>query len=58
MNSFAHYTVPVDDDGRTYNMHFVALFSEKSDAIPLILLHGWPGSFYLLSTFVALKTSR
>lgn len=26
-------------------IHFAALFSQKSDAIPLILMHGWPGSF-------------
>ncbi|UPK97554.1 hypothetical protein LCI18_008489 [Fusarium solani-melongenae] len=25
--------------------HFAALFSTKEDAIPLLLLHGWPGSF-------------
>lgn len=27
------------------SIHFVALFSQKEDAIPVILLHGWPGSF-------------
>ena len=27
------------------DIHFVALFSQKPDAIPVILLHGWPGSF-------------
>lgn len=26
-------------------MHFLALFSKKADAVPLVLLHGWPGSF-------------
>jgi microsomal epoxide hydrolase len=25
-------------------IHFTALFSRKRDAIPIILLHGWPGS--------------
>jgi hypothetical protein len=24
-------------------IHFVGLFSEKKDAVPLLLLHGWPG---------------
>lgn len=27
------------------DVHFVALFSEKKDAVPIILMHGWPGSF-------------
>lgn len=26
-------------------MHFIALFSEKEDAIPIGFFHGWPGSF-------------
>ena len=26
-------------------MHFVALFSDKEDAIPIAWYHGWPGSF-------------
>lgn len=26
-------------------MHFAALFSPRRDAVPLLLLHGWPGSF-------------
>lgn len=26
-------------------IHFVGLFSKKADAIPIVLLHGWPGSF-------------
>ncbi|KAJ4983262.1 putative epoxide hydrolase [Stagonosporopsis vannaccii] len=34
-----------DDDSRTYDVHFAALFSSKSDAIPIAFLHGWPGSF-------------
>lgn len=32
-----------DDDGSVQKTHFVALFSKKADAIPLMLLHGWPG---------------
>ena len=27
------------------DLHFVAVFSEKKDAIPIIFMHGWPGSF-------------
>ena len=27
-------------------MHFMAMFSKKQDAKPLLLLHGWPGSVF------------
>lgn len=46
INSFPNYTVDVtDDDGAVVNMHFIALFSDKEDAIPIVFFHGWPGSF-------------
>jgi hypothetical protein len=32
-----------DEVGTDYSIHFVALFSEKPDAIPIVMLHGWPG---------------
>jgi microsomal epoxide hydrolase len=44
INSFPNYTVPVSNQaGESYDIHFVALFSENSKAIPVVLLHGWPG---------------
>ena len=46
INSFPNFTVPVKArDGSTYPIHFVALFSEDPKAVPVCLLHGWPGSF-------------
>ena len=46
INSFPNFTVPVKArDGDIYPMHFVALFSENPEAVPICLLHGWPGSF-------------
>lgn len=46
INSFPNFKVAIeDDDGHQYSIHFVGLFSKKADAIPLLLLHGWPGSF-------------
>ncbi|KAK4546407.1 hypothetical protein LTR36_002084 [Oleoguttula mirabilis] len=46
INSFPNFTVPVtDDDGITTDLHFMALFSEKADAVPIAFYHGWPGSF-------------
>ena len=46
INSFANYLAQIkDDDGEEHEIHFVALFSEKHDAIPVMCIHGWPGSF-------------
>ncbi|KAJ5816468.1 Isopenicillin N synthase [Penicillium robsamsonii] len=41
INTFPQYTTEIE--GLT--IHFVGLFSERKDAVPLLLLHGWPGSF-------------
>ena len=46
MNSFPQFIDKVvDQDGRTYSIHFTALFSRNPAAIPLLLLHGWPGLY-------------
>ncbi|CAJ2501522.1 Uu.00g043750.m01.CDS01 [Anthostomella pinea] len=57
INSFPNFTVPVTgDDGVTIDMHFMALFSEKQDAVPIVFTHGWPGSFLeFLKLFGLLK---
>ncbi|TFY57287.1 hypothetical protein EVJ58_g7109 [Rhodofomes roseus] len=57
INSFPNFTVPVcDDDGRVYNIHFVALFSTNPSAVPIAFFHGWPGSFLeFLPMFELLK---
>lgn len=46
INTFPNFTVPIKDDktGFEFDIHFIALFSKRADAVPLILLHGWPGS--------------
>ncbi|KAF8144266.1 Alpha/Beta hydrolase protein [Mycena galopus ATCC 62051] len=41
LNQFNHYTAEIE--GQT--VHFIHEISTEPDAIPLILLHGWPGSF-------------
>ena len=38
-NSFPQWTTDVED----LKIHFLGLFSEKKDAIPILLIHGWPG---------------
>ena len=35
-----------------YNVHFVHQKSDSKDAIPLVFLHGWPGSFYEVSKII------
>ncbi|SPO06244.1 related to epoxide hydrolase [Cephalotrichum gorgonifer] len=45
LNTFPQYKMSIHDKGTDFDIHFLALFSEKPNAIPLILLHGWPGSF-------------
>ncbi|KAH7303068.1 Alpha/Beta hydrolase protein [Stachybotrys elegans] len=45
INSFPNFHLEIQDDGMTYNIHFAALFSERQDAVPILMLHGWPGSF-------------
>ncbi|KAF3002630.1 hypothetical protein E8E13_009034 [Curvularia kusanoi] len=41
INSFPNYRMQIDG----VDLHFVALFSERKDAVPIQFLHGWPGSF-------------
>jgi hypothetical protein len=35
--------VQIEDKVHVHAIHFAALFSKKKDAVPLIMLHGWPG---------------
>jgi len=41
LNSFAQFTMDVDG----VEIHFVHVRSTRADATPLVLTHGWPGSF-------------
>ncbi|PSR78437.1 epoxide hydrolase 1 [Coniella lustricola] len=46
INSFPNFKVPIQDgEGEPFSIHFAALFSTKTDAVPVIFLHGWPGCF-------------
>ncbi|EJD35290.1 alpha/beta-hydrolase [Auricularia subglabra TFB-10046 SS5] len=42
LNLWPHYMALFDDEN--VDLHFVHAKSSKPDAIPLLLLHGWPGS--------------
>ncbi|GAB1208849.1 hypothetical protein APSETT445_007614 [Aspergillus pseudonomiae] len=39
INDFPQFTAEIDE----IRVHFAALFSENPDAVPIVLLHGWPG---------------
>jgi microsomal epoxide hydrolase len=41
INSFPNYTMTIEG----IPVHFIGLFSQKPDAVPVIFMHGWPGSF-------------
>ncbi|PRX43873.1 pimeloyl-ACP methyl ester carboxylesterase [Prauserella shujinwangii] len=41
VNSFPQFTTEIDGQ----NVHFLHVRSPEPDALPLILTHGWPGSF-------------
>ena len=50
MNSFPNFkaTVPVNprtSSSPAMQVHFTTLFSQNPNAVPIILAHGWPGSF-------------
>jgi microsomal epoxide hydrolase len=50
INSFDNYRMQIDD----IDLHFIALFSEKKDAVPILFMHGWPGSFIEFLSMVEL----
>ena len=46
LNELPQYTAKIDVDGYgTYDVHFIHQPSTVKNAIPLLFLHGWPGSF-------------
>lgn len=46
LNQFPQFTAPVEIDGfGSYKIHFVHQKSPIKNAIPLLFVHGWPGSF-------------
>ena len=45
INSVPNFPICIEDKQSSFDIHFLALFSDKHNAVPVILLHGWPGSF-------------
>lgn len=48
LNRNEHFIATIDDEGSPLKVHFTHTRSTKADpnAIPIILVHGWPGSFH------------
>lgn len=46
INAIPAFTTTIhNSDSKEYTIHFAALFSKRSDAIPIIFSHGWPGCY-------------
>ncbi|MES2624845.1 MAG: epoxide hydrolase family protein [Pseudomonadota bacterium] len=52
LNSFNHYKSNVNGLG----IHYIHQRSHSTDAIPLLILHGWPGSFLQMLKLLPLLT--
>ncbi|KAK2749484.1 epoxide hydrolase [Colletotrichum kahawae] len=59
INQFPNFNISIDDTniGPT-NIHFIALFSQRKDALPLLFLHGWPGSVIEFLPVLDILTSK
>jgi microsomal epoxide hydrolase len=45
MNSLPHFLVDVDVDGVPYTVHLIHVVGKGPNPKPVIITHGWPGSF-------------
>lgn len=46
LNKFPQYIANVEVEGfNTYDVHFIHQPSSAENAVPLLFIHGWPGSF-------------
>ncbi|GAA5844559.1 hypothetical protein JCM11251_001633 [Rhodosporidiobolus azoricus] len=46
INSVDHFYATVEDEGHDYKLHLIYQESKDPNAVPLLLLHGWPGSAF------------
>lgn len=56
-STFTQFTLPVSAAGEDLTMHFVHHRSARADAIPLLFIHGWPGSFLEAEHILPLLTA-
>ena len=53
LNQFKHFTADVED----YNLHFIHEKGNATAPIPILLLHGWPDSFYRFNKIIPMLTN-
>lgn len=53
----SQFTIPIRHNDEELSIHFVHHRSERQDAIPLLFLHGWPGSFLEVRPIIKLLTN-
>ncbi|KAJ0165051.1 putative epoxide hydrolase [Colletotrichum tanaceti] len=59
INSFPNFKARIDNtDLGAVDIHFTALFSNRKDALPVIFMHGWPGSFLEFLPMLDLLVSK
>ncbi|KAL2851048.1 Alpha/Beta hydrolase protein [Aspergillus pseudoustus] len=59
INSFPNFKIPIaDHEAGSVDIHFAALFSKKKNAMPIIFLHGYPGSFLEFLPMMQLLTEK
>ncbi|GAA5987820.1 hypothetical protein JCM11641_004940 [Rhodosporidiobolus odoratus] len=46
INAVDHYLTTIEDGGHEFKIHFIYHESKDPNAVPLLLLHGWPGSAF------------
>ncbi|OQU95134.1 hypothetical protein CLAIMM_01382 [Cladophialophora immunda] len=46
LNRHCHFLADINDESFQLKVHFTHTKSARADAIPLIMVHGWPGSFH------------
>ncbi|ORY25438.1 Alpha/Beta hydrolase protein [Naematelia encephala] len=44
LNSYPNYLAHVTHKDEKLDVHFIGLFSNRKDAVPVIMSHGWPGN--------------
>ncbi len=52
LNQFAHFRTEIDG----LAIHFIHQLSNRRDAVPVLLLHGWPSSFVQMLKLIPLLT--
>jgi microsomal epoxide hydrolase len=59
INKFPNFKIAIQDpEAGKVEIHFLALFSSRKDAIPFIFLHGFPSSFFELLPMMELLSQK